>query len=121
MVALLLRISCLWSLSLLPLRLRSMLRPRPSRHPLLVLCRNQLRNASAPGKEKGCEEERKSGRLVWWRKGRNGRRKSSDLSKQKEMWHFLGRLALVVAWLVFAGVARVSGGFRRLERGCTGC
>ena len=29
----------------------------PLRRPLLVLCRSQLRNASAPGKEKGCKEE----------------------------------------------------------------
>ena len=48
-----------------------------------------------------CKEERKNGRLVRWRKGRNGRRKSSALLKQREMWHFLGRLALVVTWLCF--------------------
>ena len=38
--------------------------------------------------------KRKNGRLEWWRKGRNSRRKSSALLKQ-----FLGRLATVVEWL----------------------
>ena len=68
----------------------------PSRHPLLVLCRSRLRNASAPGKEKGCKEERKNGRLEWWRTGENTRKESKKLVEEKDMWLSRGWLALMV-------------------------